>query len=450
MLGASELRHVLRDSGACGVVCLEALAPTVAAADDAGQVRFLLTTHEHDFLPDGEPLPAPLRDLTPPRADAEARLLTSIERGRALDPMPPAELDPAAPAMLTYTSGTTGVPKGAISTGANVLASCGLWHDALALDESDVVLALAPLFHITGFVGHMAIALTRGASLVLFHRFDADEAWRTVEARRATVTVAAITAYIAMLASPAREGRDLSSLRVVATGGAPVPAPVVEDFRAATGLDLLNMYGLTESTSLAIGVLPGQVAPVDAASGALSVGKAVGDTALRIVDVKTGEDAPDGAPGELLLRGRQVTPGYWGRPEASAEALADGWLHTGDVAVRDADGWVYIVDRIKDMIVASGYKVWPREVEDVLYAHPAVAEACVVGVPDAYRGETVCAFVVLASGARATPEELRAFAQQRLAAYKYPRRVELVDALPKTATGKVLRRVVRERAAARP
>jgi long-chain acyl-CoA synthetase len=228
----------------------------------------------------------------------------------------------------------------------------------------------------------------------------------------------------------------------VLSGGAPVFPAVVERWEGLTGNYIHNAYGLTETTSPSHVGPFGSRAPVDPTSGALSVGVPVSNTVVRVVD-DDGRDLPVGEVGEIVIRGPQVVPGYWNKPEETAHALPEGELHTGDVGFMDADGWFYLVDRKKDQINAGGYKIWPREVEDVLYGHPAVREAAVVGVPDSYRGETVKAVVSLKAGAELQPDELIAFARERMAAYKYPRVVEVVDELPKTVSGKILRRELR-------
>src|SRR5205085_893994 len=256
-------------------------------------------------------------------------------------------------------------------------------------------------------------------------------------------TVAAITVFIALLNHPDIKTRDISSLRKAFSGGAPVSPAIVEHFQEVTGVYIHNIYGLTETTSPSHAVPLGGHAPVDTDSGALSVGVPIPNTICRVVDVATGQDLPPGEVGELITRGPEVVAGYWEKPEETAYAIRDGYLYTGDVARMDAEGWFYLVDRKKDMIIAAGYKVWPREVEDVLYTHPAVREAAVVGVKNAYRGETVKAVISLKPGRQATPAEIADYCRSRMAAYKYPRIVAIVDDLPKTPTGKILRRELR-------
>jgi long-chain acyl-CoA synthetase len=353
-------------------------------------------------------------------------------------------LGPDDIAFLTYTSGTTGPPKGAMTTHRNVVFNAQTYRDWIGLGADDVVLGIAPLFHITGLVGHIAISLLTGAPLVLMYRLDPAVTIETVQAEQATFTVGSITVFIALMNAPNADTDALASLTKIYSGGAPIPPSTVTAFQSAFGHYIHNIYGLTETTSPSHAVPLGATAPVDAASGALSVGVPIYNTVVRIVD-DTGKDLPPGEIGELVTAGPQVVAGYWNKPEESAKALPDGALHTGDVGYMDEQGWFYIVDRKKDQINAGGYKIWPREVEDVLYEHPSVREAAVVGVPDEYRGETVKAFVSLRPGKAATPEELIAFTKERMAAYKYPRQVEILDDIPKTATGKLLRRELRLR-----
>jgi long-chain acyl-CoA synthetase len=336
-------------------------------------------------------------------------------------------------AYLIYTSGTTGKPKGAICPHRSMLHTGQVFERLFQVSQHDRILGLAPLFHVTGVVAHMALSARTGAALVLMHRFEPELVWRTIERERPTVTVAAITAYIALRNHPLASGERLSTMTKCFTGGAPVSPSFVEGFERDLGVYIHNTYGLTEVNSPSHITPLGERAPVDPASGALSVGRVIPGCEARVLE-----------DGELALRGANVFPGYWNRPDATEAAFRDGWFLTGDIASIDAQGWCYIVDRKKDMINCSGFKVYPREVEDVLYQHPDIVEAAVVGVPDGYRGETVKAFVVRKPGSRATEQDLIAFTRERLAAYKYPRQVVFLDSLPKTATGKFLRRALRD------
>ncbi len=347
-------------------------------------------------------------------------------------------------AMLTYTSGTTGQPKGALVSHANLASAAEAYVRYFQIDGDDeVLLAFAPFFHATGLTAGVGAWLSTAATMVVPYRFEANRALALIERHRVTWTAGATTAFIALLNATDAARADVSSMRRWLSGGAPIPPAVVDEFERRFGAPIVPGYGMTETTCISHGVPVGARAPVDPASGTLSIGRPIFQTQMRIVSDE-GADLPDGEAGELLVRGPWMVSGYWNKPAESARLRdADGWLRTGDVAFRDADGWTYLVDRKKDMIVASGYKVWPREVEDVLYAHPAVREAAVVGLPDAYRGETVAAFVALRPGQEATADELAAHCRERLAAYKAPRSIELRAELPKTTSGKILRRELR-------
>jgi len=379
-----------------------------------------------------------------PQADAEDfRALVGAHAGQR---PPDVRVEPDDVATLVYTSGTTGPPKGAMNLHRNIAFASTVWRDWPGLRDDDVNLGLAPLFHITGLIAGLGVSLAAAAPLVLGYRFDPAATLELIARHRPTFTVAAITAYQALMRAPGFDAADFGSLRAAYTGGAPVAPAVAEAWRSATGVRLHNAYGLTESTSPLTLTPLGAEGRVDPASGALSVGVPVYDSRVEILG-DDGAALPPGEIGEIVATGPQVVPGYWRKPDETAIALPDGRLRTGDVGYVDGDGWVYLVDRRKDLIIASGFKVWPREVEDVLYTHPAVREAAVVGVADAYRGETVKAYVSLKAGAEVTVEELVAHCKQRMAAYKYPREVEVVDELPKSPTGKILRRSLRARAA---
>jgi long-chain acyl-CoA synthetase len=443
MYRARELEEILEDSGATVLVALDSLYGEVAAdVVPRTAVQAVVTTSPLDLLAEDETAGIPLlAGVERVRHEATHDLLELL---REHDGETPAAVDlgPDDVAFLTYTSGTTGPSKGAMNTHGNVVFNAQSYRDWMRLDENDSVFGAAPLFHITGLIGHVAVAMLVPMPLLLFYRFDPGVALDIAERHRPTFTIAAITAFIAMLNHQSAADRDISSLVKLYSGGAPIPAAAVEAFERTFGLYIRNGYGLTETTSPSHVVPLGRRAPVDESSGALSVGVPLFNTVVRILD-EDGQELPPGEIGEFVTSGPQVVPGYWEKPEETENALPGGALRTGDVGFMDADGWFYLVDRKKDQINASGYKVWPREVEDVLYGHPAVREAAVVGVPDEYRGETVKAFVSLKDGESADPDELIAFCRERMAAYKYPRQVEILAEIPKTATGKILRRQLR-------
>ncbi len=439
---ARELDAVLTDSGARVLVCLEGLYRDVAAEVTRDSGVTVITTSELEYRGyhearvfagiEGEPIPDGAEDMT-----------TLIGHHRGEGPRPHS-FSPGDTALLTYTSGTTGPPKGAMNTHGNVVFNSQTYRQWCGLGPDDVVLGVAPLFHITGMIAGVTTALLLGAPLVLAYRFEPSVTIETIRTERVTFTVGSITVFIALMNAPDADREALTTLTKIWSGGAPIPPTVVKAFQAQFGQYIHNIYGLTETTSPSHGVPAGATAPVDDASGALSVGVPVYDTVVRIVG-DDGQDLPPGEVGEIVTSGPMVVPGYWNKPEETAHALPGGALHTGDVGYMDSSGWFYLVDRKKDQINAGGYKVWPREVEDVLYQHEAVREAAVVGVPDEYRGETVKAFVSLRPGQEATAEELIAFCRQQMAAYKYPRQIEFLDELPKTVSGKLLRRELRDR-----
>jgi long-chain acyl-CoA synthetase len=453
-----ELLYLLSDSGARALLCLDGLYGSVARGvigSGGTAVETVITASELDWQTRCDS-----RVLTVPRpmvADGVLDLLDVVAAGSdgtagfagasaALAAVPAPAPAPDDVAVLTYTSGTTGQPKGAMNTHAGMMHGCCTYREWMELTSADSVLGIAPLFHITGLIGHICLSLLLPCPLVLTHRFHAGVMLDALREYRPTFTTGAITALTrladesALVGSPAE---DFASLRIVYSGGAPIAPAVNDSFRTSTGVYIHNIYGLTETNSPTHAVPLGAAAPVDPVSGALSIGVPVFGTIARILD-DGGAEAPVGEIGEIAVSGPQVIPGYWNRPEASATALPGGELRTGDVGFMDADGWFYLVDRKKDMINASGYKIWPREVEDLLYTHPAVREVAVIGVPDSERGETVKAFVSLKAGAAVTPEELIAYGRETMAAYKYPRVVEIIDELPKTTTGKILRRQLRD------
>ncbi|WSR18008.1 AMP-binding protein [Streptomyces sp. NBC_01207] len=496
MYKSGEVGHVLRDSGAAALVCDGgAWTRYLREAVRDSAVRTVLTASDLDFQTRDDPrvfgpapdrVAAPARPFVPAQADApdasdavpdrehpadpdaagiaadavaaaahapagpaapavgpSTADLFTVARGRRPAPDDP-HLTAADTALISYTSGTSGTPKGAMNPHGALTYNAVRQVTSHPLPEGATYFALAPLFHITGMVCELAACLANAGTLVLAHRFDAGAVLDAFLEHRPAYTVGPATAFMALAAHPEVTPDHFASFRVISSGGAPLPPALVERLRTAFGFYLRNGYGLTECTAPCASVPVHLEAPVDPVSGTLSVGLPGADTVVRILD-EQGAEVPFGETGEIAVRGPQVVPGYWGLPAESAEAFPDGELRTGDVGFMDPDGWLYVVDRKKDMINASGFKVWPREVEDVLYTHPAVREAAVVGVPDAYRGESVKAYVSLRPGTSVEPAELTAYCAERIAAYKYPRQVEVLPVLPKTTSGKILRRELRDR-----
>lgn len=450
MYRGRELRALIDDSRALGFICDASGAEEAAETLADSSVSWIITTTDDEYgrprrevATAAEPDSPVTRAIpTTPWSDVLGdRRSTSDIDAELRDDLLPGLDDPA---LLTYTSGTTGPAKGAVATHWNLLSvaqTCGQWF---GLGSGDVMLAVAPLFHITGAVACATTSLIHPVVLDFVGRPDAQKIVDAVREDGVTVTIGSITVFNALLEYPEATSADFAGVRLLYSGGAPVPPATVAKFRDRFGHYVHNIYGMTETASAVIGVPPGIDAPVDQATDTLAIGVPFPGLDARIVDIASGQVTDDGSAGELQLRGPQVTPGYLGRPEADERAFDDGWLRTGDVAVMDSAGWIYLVDRIKDQINVSGYKVWPREVEDALYEHPAVLEAAVVGQPDDYRGETVVAFVSLRAGQTVSAPELIAFARERLAAYKSPRIVHIIADLPKTHTGKIQRRLLRD------
>jgi len=347
-----------------------------------------------------------------------------------------AHRQPADTAVILYTSGTTGRPKGAELTHANLTRNVQVARHLFGLDERSVVFGALPLFHSFGQTCGLNASVASGATLTLLPRFEAGVALEVMARDGVTVMEGVPTMYAALLNHPGRERFDLSRLRLCVSGGASLPVEVLRSFEAAFHCVILEGYGLSETSPLASFNHP------DRERKAGSIGTPVEGVEMKVVDADGGE-LPADEVGEILIRGHNVMKGYWCRPEATAEAISgEGWFRTGDLARRDRDGCFFIVDRKKDMIIRGGYNVYPREVEEVLYQHPAVREAAVLGIPHEDLGEEVCAAVVVRPGSEVGAHELRDFVRAQIAAYKYPRHVWLVDELPKTATGKILKRAI--------
>ncbi len=439
MYGTRELTTILSDARPVGLVTSEVDARVIDGLELPGHTPWVMTTDDDD-----------LEALSSASSVCEADDGLGLGRavaahiGRTVSSFVPS---PEHPALLTYTSGTTGPPKGAVGTHRNLL-SVGLgvqqWLD---LRPGDGVLAVAPLFHITGAVATAATALTVArADLIFVGRTRPAAMVEAIRQHDVRHLLGSITVYNALLDYEGLTRDDLAHLKTVYSGGAPVPPATVEKFEYRFGHYIHNIYGMTETASAVVAVPLGQRAPVDSSTGTLAIGVPLPGMDARVVDIE-GKAVEPGVMGELVLKGPQCTAEYLNKPDDTAATIREGWLHTGDVAVMDLAGWIYLVDRQKDQINVSGYKVWPREVEDVIYEHPGVSEVAVVGLPDSYAGERVTAFVSLQSGAEVNAEDIGGLVKQRLARFKVPKDIYLIDELPKTPTGKIQRRVLRDAAA---
>ncbi len=449
---ARELEHCLKDSGARVAVASSEIAGELALADRAlgagKHLQHLVVFSIIDMADETLELPASwdewLRAVRPlpTLADGEVHewsALTSREQAPSLAPPNADDL-----ALLMYTSGTTGNPKACMHSHRTIRANArqpAIWQDLRAGDTSLVAL---PMFHITGLVGGLLGSVCSGAAVALMPRWDRRAAAALIQQQRVTHWTNIPTMVMDLLAEPGLAEFDLSSLRYIGGGGASMPDAVAKKLKALTGLDYVEGYGLTETAA------PSHCNPVHAARYQC-LGIPVINTRSCIVDPETLEPVEVGEPGEIVVSGPQVFLGYWNNPQASEAAFIERegqrWFRTGDLGRMDADGFYYIADRLKRMINASGFKVWPAEVEALLFGHPAVQEACVIARRDPYRGESVKAVVVLrpAEKGRVQPDDIIAWARENMAAYKVPREVEFVDVLPKGPTGKVMWRGLQER-----
>ncbi len=338
------------------------------------------------------------------------------------------------PAVILFTSGTSGKAKGAILTHGSIRAAASYARDALALREDDVMLGAAPFSHVLGQVTGLVSTFMAGGAVAVVPRFEGEQTLRLMTETRTTILLGVPTMCIA-LCQAARKTRELPPVRIAHVGGAPVPVEVARDFERTFGGEVYEGYGLTETSGVATTYRADQLRKPG------SVGTPVGETEMRVVSLE-GVPLPPGEAGEVEFRGPAVIRGYWEDAEATAALSADGWFATGDIGYVDDDGYLFLVDRRKEMIIRGGYNVYPREVEEALYEHPDVLEAAVIGVPDARLGEEIAALVVPRPGTNPDPGDLREWARARVAAYKYPRQIVLVEELPKGPTGKILKRQI--------
>ena len=432
-----ELEHQLNDAGATVLICLDLLAPRMIALAPRTRVKRLVVAHIRDHLG------FVLRRLFPLIARGKHRTVApapNIDEWTDLlrnhPPTPPAGGPQSSDiASLQYTGGTTGVSKGVVLTHENLSKNAQQARVLLApADVGRIVLGPLPIFHAFGaFV--MNLCVLSGYTLVLIPRPEAAALLEAVHRSRATIFPAVPTMLIGMLNHPRFAKYDLSSLKVCITGAAPCPVELITRFQEATGARIVEGFGISEASPVT------HINPVEGPTKPGSIGLPMPDTETRIVSLEDGvSDMPIGQPGELCVKGPQVSAGYYGMPAETAATFRDGWLFTGDVAVMDQDGYTSIVDRKKDMILAGGYNIYPREIDEVLFEHPDIVEACAKGIPDPYRGETVRAYVVSVAGSGLTEQGVIQWCREKLAAYKVPKSVVFVEELPKSAVGKILRK----------
>lgn len=445
MYTAREAAHQWNDAGAVVVVADRRLYHVVEGArPHLTTVRRVVLTGMREYYPHHfKKLCGLLKKSSAIRLpDDPARPVEWSELLRHSPKPRPHGLQQSDIACLQYTGGTTGTSKGAMLTHANlVINACqaNAWLMAdLKLDRPTTVAAL-PMFHIYAMTCVMIATIELGGRIIILPRFELRAALNVIRKYRPTIYHGVPTMYVAFNNAPDVQRYGFHSLRVCMSGGAPLPVEVRQKFEALTGGKLVEGYGLTETSPVT------HINPPMGLRKSGSMGLAIADTDARIMDLDTGKrEVPVGEIGEIAIRGPQVMKGYWNKPDETALVLRDGCLFTGDIAKKDEDGYFYIVDRKKDLIIAGGYNIYPREVEEVLFEHPKIKEAGVIGVPDPYRGETVKAFVVVKEGMTLTPDEVIVFCRERLAAYKVPRQVAFIDALPRSGVGKYLRRELKK------
>jgi long-chain acyl-CoA synthetase len=449
-----ELSHQLADAGIKVMVVLDQLYPAFAETQKEIAVTSVIVTKLTDYLPFPLDLLAPVKfkreakhegkPWPPVPKSARVKWWAPLMKGAGLPP-PAAEVDAAAEtAGLVYTGGTTGLSKGAMLSHANVVSNCmqsAAWFSDLK-DGEDAIMCVLPFFHSYGMTVGMNLGIYRAAKLILVPRFELGRVLQQVQKEKPTIFPGVPRLYIAINEAEETKKYDLRSIKACFSGAASLPKPVAERFAEITGGRLVEGYGITEASPVT------HANPIYGRAKVGSIGLPITDTDCKIVDLEDPDRVVGiGEPGELLIRGPQVMQGYWNRPEETALTIRNDWLHTGDVATMDEEGYFAIVDRIKDMIIVSGFNVYPADVESVLSQHPSIAKVCVVGVPDDTTGEAVKAFIVLRDGEQVTEKEIVAWSrdpENGLTGYRVPKQVEFRDSLPETLVGKVLRRVLLE------
>jgi long-chain acyl-CoA synthetase len=438
-----ELEHQMKDSGAKVILSLDLLYPRIMNVKEQTELEHLIITSIKDELPFPKNLLYPLKlkkEGTLVQVEYNAwthsyiQLMANVPSPNYVSGATEAGEELA---LLQYTGGTTGVSKGVMLTHQNLVANtmqAKAWFYQSEMGKEKILAAL-PFFHVYGMTVIMNFAISIGAMMILQPRFDVKEVLKAINRCQPTIFPGAPTMYVALLQHPDLNKYRISSIKACLSGAAPLPLEVQQNFEALTGGRLVEGYGLTEASPVS------HANPIWGKRKNGTIGVPWPDTDCCIVDMETGEPLTEPEQiGELALKGPQVMKGYWQRPEETAKSIKDGWLMTGDIAKMDEEGYFSIVDRKKDMIIAGGYNIYPRDIEEVLYEHSKVLEAAVIGIKDPYRGETVKAFVVMKPGEEVTDQELDVYCRSKLASYKVPRSYEFRDQLPKTLIGKILRR----------
>lgn len=440
-----ELEYQMKDSGAEAIIGLDLLYPRISKIMKNTNLKNIIVTAIKDYLP------FPKNLIYPFIQKKQSGIVVNVKHGgnqhlfkKIMDIAKSEPLDVEFDfdndlALIQYTGGTTGYPKGVMLTHKNLIANataCDAWLYKAKKGE-EKILGVLPFFHVYGMTTVLILAVMEGYKMILLPKFDVESMLKAIHKQRPTIFPGAPTIYIGLLNHPDLNKYDLTSIESCLSGSAPLPYEVQQKFEQVTGGKLVEGYGLTESSPVThANFLWEDKRPKG------SIGVPWPDTDAMIISAETGEQAQPGEVGEIAVKGPQVMKGYWNRPEDTEATMKDGWLLTGDMGYMDEEGFFYIVDRKKDMIIAGGYNIYPREIEDVLYEHPAIQEMVVAGVPDPYRGETVKAYIVLKEGANITEKELDDFARKYLAAYKVPKIYDFRKELPKTAVGKILRRAL--------
>jgi long-chain acyl-CoA synthetase len=441
LLMAPELEYHLTDSSAAILIGFGGLAAEASRACQSTGVPLYLIGGQ-DPLPDGARSAEELFSTAP----FSTALFSTALFSTAAGPAAGSDVEPRVAddtAVLIYTSGTTGKPKGAELTHFQLYMNCTIAGGLFGARADDVVLAVLPFFHVFGLSSLINVFVRYGGCLSIVPRFVPAAILEALEKDRCTV-VGGVPTMLHALAQQDITGRDLSALRVAVSGGASLPEDIMRTFEGKYGIPVLEGYGLSETAATCSFNRPDD-------RRVLSIGKPIWGVTMRVGDAAD-EPLPPGREhvGEILVRGHNVMKGYLGRPEATASALRGGWLHTGDLGYMDPDGFYFIVDRAKDLVIRGGFNVYPREIEEVLYAHPGIAEAAVIGKPDERLGKEVVAVVVRRDGGEVSAEDVIAYCRERLAAYKYPREVRFMTELPKGPSGKILKAALREEGARRP